>query len=771
MLIITLPFFISSAIFGIDYGSEYIKVSMALPGRGIHTALNQQSKRLSPAYFAMWNISNQSNSQTDEHWSLSNLEEMDWSFLDAAKSHSMRFPANSVKGMTPVMSIRHGLNGREVLALILRHLVKTVDEGQWKPEGANIVMTVEPRLPREERIAIAEAVLLANMTLTAIVDSSTAAAHVYALEKQSLFDEKGKIVTFFDVGATHTWAAVYNFSVANKTAPAVVEELAVDFNYTLGGNLMDKNLADLLMLRFKEQNNVEITSERKKIQILEEARRAKELLTINKQITVKIDDVVDDLGLNYLLTRSEFESLIIDFNQSLRDLFYEVVKKAGLNTSQVDSIELIGGSTRVPFVKHSLMDVSGMIKLNRTMNSDEAIALGAGYIGASRSSSFVIKPIRIRPFAGVNVSLWKDGDYVQELFNETSRTTDFQIVNTTIGNLGNFTITCNNVTQIGFNFTDIPENLTNEDTVEMFFYFDAYTSPTIYGAFCNSTKRLNPHFVTPDWMCNLSQIMNYSYFVRRMEEITHERHFLQQVKNDYESYIYSIQDRLEYDTLFKRVLSDEQTKNLTEVLDSHRNWLFGDHSTINSATDSSTSVNDGGAPNADTYKKRLEELKKVTADAEFRAKQIVKRAPAFNKLNKTLNMVYNALTVTWPESKPWITETFSYSIWLEYNQTLKWFNEIYQHQANLTDYENPVVKYQEIDNKRTHLEQTYNMTDKIPKPTPTPTPTTEVPQTDTSSSPITDSTDGQPTEKQTEKKFIPKSNGRIDSTGYENDEL
>ena len=95
-MIFILPFLSFSAIFGIDFGCEYIKVGMVQPGRGVHVALNQQSKRLSPSYFSFWNISNPRLNQKPEHWTLKDIEDCSWAFSDAAKSHSLRFPDNMV---------------------------------------------------------------------------------------------------------------------------------------------------------------------------------------------------------------------------------------------------------------------------------------------------------------------------------------------------------------------------------------------------------------------------------------------------------------------------------------------------------------------------------------------------------------------------------------------------------------------------------------------------------------------------------------------------
>jgi hypoxia up-regulated 1 len=473
-------FFVSlvgSTVFGIDFGYEYIKVAMAVPGRGVHVALNQQSKRLSPSYFAIWNTSDPK-TPVARHGRLTpdELSECSWSFLDAAKSHSLRFPHNMIKGLSPLLSTTTGFTRRESLAAILRHLIQTIGDGRATPETAQIVMTVEPYLSRQDRIAIAEAVQLANATVTAIIDSPTAAAHVYALEKRSLFSDSPKTVFFVDFGATATWGALFTFGI-DKDSPdqtPYATEIALVTNTSLGGNQMDEILAKFLLRNFEMANKIEVKDNpRLSRRFLEEARRAKELLTVNKAVEIKLEDLVDDYGMSYTLTREQFQMLIGDVNQSLQNLFKDALARA--NITAVDSIELIGGVTRVPYVQEVLIEVSGLEKLNRTMNSDEALALGAGYRGATESSAFIVMAVQLRSLANANVVV-KHGDTEFELFNLSSYHDDVGYYRYQAKDNANISVVSGGAVVSTF-FINLPENTTVEDTVSLRFGFDDLTVP------------------------------------------------------------------------------------------------------------------------------------------------------------------------------------------------------------------------------------------------------------------------------------------------------
>lgn len=700
--------FAHSAIFGIDYGSEYIKVGMALLGKSVHIALNQQSKRLSPSYFAFWNISNPRNTNSKGHWDMKDLSNCSWSFLDSAKSHANRFPSNAIQGLSPLLETVHGFKRREVLALVLRHLISTVDTGNWKPEQATLVFTVEPAFPYEERIAISEAVKLTNATLAAIIDSPTAAANVYGLEKRSLFTDKPKTVIFIDIGATHTWNALFKFS--QKKNKQHIKELAVSSNYSLGGNLIDDKIAKRLIDVFYNKTHIKPTTDRQIRQFYEEARRAKELLSINEFVDIKMEDVIGDYGLYYKLSRTEFEDLISEFNESLRNLLLDVTQKANMTISDIDSIELLGGTSRVPFIKQSIMDFSGMEKLNRTMNSDEAMALGATYVGASNSNAFIVKTIKTKPFALIKTSLLLPNGEKRPLYQEESCTTDDVRVLLEVSECrsGIFSIISgNNDTVLQTFVLSIPPEQEDKDEIELKFGFNTFSVPTVLNATVNQRIKIRIIRNNPEWMLNDDDYRYSFQFIKKMDHILKNRRKAQQLKNDFESYLYKLKDRLENDKDFIHVTSDEEKKKIMEMLEEDMKWF---EETSN--------------PSSKMITHKHSDLKKAAREAEIRAEQLRKRVPAFNSLNQTLGTVLHSLNHTWPMFKEWLPKKKVNDLWILYNSTKQWFDEKYKLQSTASPYDDPVVMAHEIEGKQKGLEKLYNHLKNLDKPTPTPRPKT-----------------------------------------------
>jgi molecular chaperone DnaK (HSP70) len=529
-----------------------------------------------------------------------------------------------------------------------------------------------------------------------------------------------------------------------------VEELAVAYNYTLGAELIDEGVGRRLIKRFEEENGVVVTEERVRRQFYGEARRVKELLTIDQKAEVRLEDVMNDRGLHFTLYRSEFNVWINEFNFSLHNLFDEVLAKARISVTDVDSIELLGGTTRVPFVQQSLMTVSGMNKLNRTMNSDEAIALGAGYIGASLSHAFQLPKIGIKPIAGVNVSVVLPNDEELAIFNESSRTTDIVSFNVNSSQLnGSAIIVCNGVRMSSFR-VNAAISATEILNFSVSFHFNKFTIPALYAvALLNGTKKEAVNVIVADGSprrLTRDEFLASSRFVTRMEQIMRDRATLQRVKNEYESYIYDIKGRLEHDPDFTRVTTEAERQNITKAIGAHEEWLGGPDEERGTLAE---------------FERRLDDLKAVAGPAELRAAELTKRPQAFAKLNETLAMVDNVLTEIWPRTRPWLAQSYYTSMRTAYNQTKRFYDEKLAGQAALSDTDDPAVTTEQIDEKRNFLEQVLSIIEKVKEPTPTPTP---------SKSPSTTPEESEAPEPSPEAPPEPPDE-RPDRTPYDNDDL
>jgi hypothetical protein len=440
---------------------------------------------------------------------------------------------------------------------------------------------------------------------------------------------------------------------------------------------------------------------------------------VNRVVDIRLEDLVDDLGIAQRFSREEFDVLLVEFNESIRSLFNAAIAQANLTRDEVDSIELIGGVTHVPYVK----EVSGLEKLNQSMNSDEALALGAGYVGAAASSVFIVLRTVLTTFAHCNTSI-VHGDIEIPIFNETSTLRDTFNYTYQASDNGKIFMIVDGEPLMGFQLA-LPENTTENATVNLFFNFGELTLPQLARATVDDTELTNITRLKPAWVLTADELQRSRAILQRMDEILEERRRLHVVRNNYESYIYDVQDKINFNPVYQKVVNETVREEIVKVLGEHRQWIGGEHD----------------APlNESIVQKKFDELKDATRAVEKRATEYQKRAPAWQNLNNSLNHVFRTINDTWPVAKPWLTEGQVLSAWNQYNRTRTWFDEKYALQLNRSDYEDPVVSVAEIDTQKLLLEWNFNNTDRIRKPVPTPEPTPELNETDINGTDI-DATD------------------------------
>jgi molecular chaperone DnaK (HSP70) len=363
------------------------------------------------------------------------------------------------------------------------------------------VFAVHPALGVEGRLALADAAALAGATLERIVDTPTAVAATYALEKQKLFGTgKGQNVLFIDIGAAHSWASVCRLKKVHRSVN--VEMLAVASTYSLGGRVMDLRIKELFIENFREK-----VDERQERLIENAAVRAKEALTLGEVTEMKLEELGED-GFAIPLEREQFVKMVSDVGQAIEKLFLEVVRKFDLK--QLDAIELLGGTSRVPLVNTTLVRISKGKNLSRTMNSDEAIATGAGYLGIGSSMNLTVKP-----FAGMEVFLRAKGK-LDKLYSRTGSVTgevkrelkgaDLKDLAIVVGGEESSEV-------LVFNISDVTE----KSKVELFFKFNEFLVPDVV----NATLKGKSLQIQKRWRTKMNET-----------EFNASRMFVLDVKND-----------------------------------------------------------------------------------------------------------------------------------------------------------------------------------------------------------------------------------------------
>ncbi len=179
----------------------------------------------------------------------------------------------------------------------------------------------------------------------------------------------------FDFGATKLTTTVFAINTKpNGDKRGSIKVKSVVSDASLGGAFMDVHLAEYLLTKFKTKDHDKIKKDIKTMQrLITEAKKVKEMLSVNPIMTVHIESFWDDRDFSYKLSREEFENSCIILAPRITKVVKTALEQAGNPT--IDNLELVGGASRVPFVKRVLDEFK--VKLSQTLNADDDTTVGA----------------------------------------------------------------------------------------------------------------------------------------------------------------------------------------------------------------------------------------------------------------------------------------------------------------------------------------------------------------------------------------------------------
>ena len=301
---------------------------------------------------------------------------MGMSFEEANKEAS-RVPYEIVKGdnNTPRVKIDdRNYTPQEVSAMVLQKMKKTAEDylGQ---EVTEAVITVPAYFNDSQRQATKEAGEIAGLQVRRIINEPTAASLAYGLDKKS---QDMKIVVFDCGGGTHDVSIL-------ELGDGVFEVKSTDGDSHLGGDDFDQVIIDWLVGEFKSDEGQDLSKDPMALQRLKEgAEKAKIELSsststeINLPYIMPIDGVPKHLVRT--LSRAKFEQLADSLIQRTIEPCKSAMKSAGMSSSDIDEVILVGGSTRIPAVQEAVTKFFGK-EPSKGVNPDEVVAIGAAIQG------------------------------------------------------------------------------------------------------------------------------------------------------------------------------------------------------------------------------------------------------------------------------------------------------------------------------------------------------------------------------------------------------
>ena len=263
---------------------------------------------------------------------------------------------------------------QEISAMVLQKMKKTAEDylGTTVSEA---VVTVPAYFNDAQRQATKEAGEIAGLKVSRIINEPTAAALAYGLDKS----DKDRTIAVFDLGG-----GTFDVSIL-ELGDGVFEVKSTNGDTHLGGDNFDQVIIDWLAEEFKKDENMDLREDPAALQRLKEAaEKAKVELSSSTQTEINLPYVTaTSSGPKHLvktLTRAQFEKLADSLIQATITPCKTAVKDAGISTSDIDEVILVGGSTRIPAIQEVVQKYFGKAP-SKGVNPDEVVAVGAAIQG------------------------------------------------------------------------------------------------------------------------------------------------------------------------------------------------------------------------------------------------------------------------------------------------------------------------------------------------------------------------------------------------------
>jgi molecular chaperone DnaK len=373
-----------SKIIGIDLGTTNSCVSV-MEGNEPVVIPNSEGKRTTPSIVAFVEGGERKVGDPAKRQAITNPEKTIFSIKrfmgnshDECSVEIGRVPYKVEKGdnNTPRVKIDDRLyTPQEISAMVLQKMKKTAEDylGQ---EVSEAVVTVPAYFNDAQRQATKEAGEIAGLKVRRIINEPTAAALAYGLDKKTA---DLKIVVFDCGGGTHDVSIL-------ELGDGVFEVKSTDGDTHLGGDDFDQVIIDWLVQEFKDENGgLDLSKDPMALQRLKEgAEKAKIELSsttsteINLPYIMPVDGIPKHLVRS--LSRAKFEQLADELIRRTIEPCKSALENAGMSTSEIDDVILVGGSTRIPAVQDAVKKFFGK-EPSKGVNPDEVVAIGAAIQG------------------------------------------------------------------------------------------------------------------------------------------------------------------------------------------------------------------------------------------------------------------------------------------------------------------------------------------------------------------------------------------------------
>ncbi|CAG8642022.1 2378_t:CDS:2 [Cetraspora pellucida] len=682
-----------SSVVGFDFGNLQSKIAVAR-NRGIDVICNEVSNRTTP--------------------SLVSFGPKNRYLGEAAKTQEISNFKNTVGSLKRLISYSfqdnelHEVEKQYINAELVDEngqvAAKDITSAELKIPISDVVISVPGWFTDAQRRRILDAAEVAGLNCLRLLNDISAAALGYGITKTDLPEDKPRNVVFVDIGYSSYSVAIVSFLKGQLT----VKSTAYDRH--LGGRNFDQILIDHFAEVFKEKYKIDIKSNSKALfRLRAGVEKLKKVLSANAQAPINVESIMNDIDVSSIISRDEFEKLSENLLNRIEGPLEQAFKDSGLSLEDIHSVEVVGGSTRIPAVKERISKFFGQ-ELKYTLNQDEAVARGCALQCAILSPVFKVREFSVQDITSYPIKItWnkipeipdeeselivfpKSNNipstkiltfYRKEPFDIEAHYSEPHKTPNTNPWIGKFSINRVTPTEKGdLSIVRVKARLNMNGILSVDNAHIMEEPPSLP---VKKVKKLVKKGDLPITSCHngLEKSVITQFKEQEVEMIVSDKLVAdtETQKNALEEYVYDTRSKIE--TVYSEYVNPNDKDNFLQLLNDTENWLYDE------GEDASKSV----------YVEKLDQLKTYGGPIAERYREAEERPKAEQSLRESIqSFILNASSND--ERFSHIPEEEKKSIVEKATKISEWLNEKLKAQESLPKYEPPAVMCREIYKER-----------------------------------------------------------------------